>query len=124
MEPRRFDSAQQVVGIGRDRSAEILPARPDPPVPVDGLTIGLASMATSAPHGGEMHPDGDEVLLLVSGSVRVHLETDPPTAIPMGAGDGMIVPRGTWHRVEVVEPCQIVYATPGPGFELRPPRSA
>jgi hypothetical protein len=38
---------------------------------VDGLTLGVAVMSNDPPHRGEMHPDGDELLYLVSGSVDV-----------------------------------------------------
>jgi hypothetical protein len=33
-------------------------------------------MGTDPPHRGEMHPDGDELLYLVSGSVEIVLEDD------------------------------------------------
>ena len=33
-------------------------------------------MARPAPHNGEMHPEGDEVLFLISGRLDVELEED------------------------------------------------
>ena len=80
-------------------------------------------MTENAPHDGEMHPDGDEVLYLISGRVRVTLETAAAEALDeleMQPGDGLIVPKGVWHRVDVLEPCQIMYVTPGPRSEFRP----
>ncbi|MBT8060141.1 MAG: hypothetical protein KJO33_11120, partial [Gammaproteobacteria bacterium] len=74
--PQKFDPGANTVGLGRNLDARLLPCRPDPAIPVDGLTIGLATMTENSPHGGEMHPDGDEVLVLVSGRVRVVFE-DP-----------------------------------------------
>ena len=44
---------------------------------------------------------------------------DPVQELEMLPGDGLIVPKGTWHRVDVLEPSQIVYLTPGPGGEYR-----
>lgn len=121
--PIRFNPIADTVGLGRDLMASIVPAQPDPPIPVDGMTFGVATMAENAPHGGEMHPDGDEVLYLVSGKVRVvFLDNDEPD-IYVKPGDGLVVPKGVWHRVDVLEPCQIVYLTPGPNNEFRPVES-
>ena len=118
--PTKFDPSIHTVGIGRDLIAALVPARPDPPIPVDGLTIGVATMSENAPHGGEMHPDGDEVLYLISGQVRVVFEDENLEDMEMNPGDGMIVPKGVWHRVDILQPCQILYATPGPGGDYRP----
>ncbi|NIV18071.1 MAG: hypothetical protein GWN47_06570 [Woeseiaceae bacterium] len=41
----------------------------------------------------------------------------PDPAIPV---DGFIVPKGVWHRVDILEPSQIVYLTPGPNGKYRP----
>jgi quercetin dioxygenase-like cupin family protein len=101
-------------------SAATMPARPDPAIPVDGYTFGVATMAENSPHDGEMHPDGDEVLYLIDGKVRITIETDPVEELEMLPGNGMIVPKGVWHRVDILEPSQIVYLTPGPGGKYRP----
>ena len=71
--PRRFDPEIHAVGLSREFGAGVIEAREDPGVPVDGATFGVASMSENSPHGGEMHPDGDEVLYLISGRVRVVL---------------------------------------------------
>jgi len=115
-----FNPLNQTVAINRDLTAETMPARPDPAIPVDGYTFGVATMSENSPHDGEMHPDGDEVLYLISGKVRITLETDPVQELNILPGDGMIVPKGIWHRVDIVEPSQIVYLTPGPNNEYRP----
>jgi len=116
----RFDPIIQTVAIMRDLSAETMPARPDPAIPVDGYTFGVATMTENSPHDGEMHPNGDEVLYLIDGKVRVTIEADPVHELEMLPGDGVIVPQGTWHRVDILEPSQIVYLTPGPNSEYRP----
>jgi quercetin dioxygenase-like cupin family protein len=74
----------------------------------------------NAPHSGEMHPDGDEVLYLISGRVKVTLETAPVQELGMSPGDGLIVPKGVWHRVDILEPGKIVYVAPDPNNEFRP----
>jgi mannose-6-phosphate isomerase-like protein (cupin superfamily) len=118
--PIKFDPSTHTIGITSDLSAELVPARPDPPIAVNGLTVGIASMSENAPHGGEMHPDGDEVLYLISGHVKVVFEDQSFDDIEMLPGEGLIVPRGVWHRVDILEPSQVVYATPGPRGEYRP----
>lgn len=30
-----------------------------------------------------------------------------------------LVPKGIWHRVDILSPSKIMYATPGPGGEYR-----
>ncbi len=118
--PTEFDPRTHTIGLGRDLLASKIPERPDPPVPVDGVTFGVAAMSENSPHGGEMHPDGDEVLYLIAGRARVvFLDTDDED-IEMRPGDGLVVPKGVWHRVDILEPCQIVYLTPGPNNEFRP----
>jgi len=116
----RFDPSTHVVALNRGLSASLVPERPDPPIPVSGVTFGIATMTENSPHGGEMHPDGDELLYLISGRVRVTLETDPVEIVEIAPGDGLIVPKGIWHTVDIVEPSQIVYVTPGPNNKFRP----
>jgi mannose-6-phosphate isomerase-like protein (cupin superfamily) len=118
--PKRFNPSVDTVGVSRDLAASLVPSRADPPVPVKGLTIGIATMSENSPHGGEMHPDGDEVLYLISGRVNVVFEDEGLEDVEMTPGDGLIVPKGVWHRVDILVPSQIVYATPGPGGEYRP----
>jgi mannose-6-phosphate isomerase-like protein (cupin superfamily) len=118
--PLRFDPTTHTIGLSRDLVASKVADRPDPPVPVDGATFGIATMSENSPHAGEMHPDGDEVLYLISGRANVVFLESTEEDIEMQPGDGMVVPRGMWHRVDILEPCQIVYLTPGPNNEFRP----
>lgn len=117
--PIDFDPSTYVIGLGRDFRATKLPERPDPPIPVEGMTFGVASMSENSPHGGEMHPDGDEVLYLISGRVRVVFLDDPLDDVDVRPGDGLVVPQGMWHRVDIIEPSEIVYLTPGPNNQFR-----
>ena len=76
-------------------------------------------MAHDAPHGGEVHPDGDEILYVISGKVRVVGDSEPDAPVELGPGDACIVPRGEWHRVKIVEPTQLIHITPGPNGDHR-----
>ena len=62
--PFRFDGL--VVGMLHDGSS-VLAAQGNGPVRFEGFTVGCYLMKESAPHDGEIHPDGDELVLVISG---------------------------------------------------------
>lgn len=35
------------------------------------MTLGIVTMNQNAPHGGEVHPDGDELIYVISGKLPV-----------------------------------------------------
>ena len=84
------------------------------------MTLEILTMTHDAPHRGEVHPDGDEVLVVISGKLRVTGESEPDAPIELGPGDACIVPKGEWHRVHVLEKTQFIHVTPGPHGEHRP----
>jgi mannose-6-phosphate isomerase-like protein (cupin superfamily) len=112
-----------LLGLKRDGTAEAVGWESGPPPRIDGFVIGAPFVEADAPprHGGEMHPDADEVLVLISGRVDVHLEEDGlENVVEVTAGQAIVVPRGIWHRVVVREFGQLLHITPGPGGEWRP----
>ena len=120
---QRLDLTQVVVGIDlehrRASLVEQIPRRP--PQRIDGYTVGAPMITGDAPHDGEMHPDGDEILFLISGALSVRLELpDGDETIELVAGDAVVVPRGVWHKVTMREPGQLLHITPGPAGEARP----
>jgi mannose-6-phosphate isomerase-like protein (cupin superfamily) len=112
----------EVVGLERPSGRAVLvPQQGGPPHRIDGYTVGAPVLIGDAPHAGEMHPDGDELLFLVSGRVQVTLELDDGTLqIEVGPGQAVVVPRGVWHLVHLLEPGQLVHITPGPNGDHRP----
>ncbi len=118
--PITFNPATHTIGLTRGFAASKMPESPDPPVPFSGLTFGVATMTENSPHDGEMHPDGDEVLYLISGRVNVVFVDSDEDDIEVLPGDGFVVPKGVWHRVDILEPSQIVYMTPGPNNQFKP----
>jgi mannose-6-phosphate isomerase-like protein (cupin superfamily) len=85
-----------------------------------GRILGALTMA-SGNSTWEMHPDGGEVLYLLSGAVEVVLqEKDGERAVELSARRAFIVPRGTWHRLAVRMPSEFVFITPGKGTKHRP----
>lgn len=125
VEPGRpLDLAREVIGIGRtDRLAcvvEQVPGRP--PQRIDGLTIGAPMITSDPPHDGEMHPDGDELLFVLSGSFAVTLELPAGDEhLVLGPDDALVVPRGVWHKVLMREPGRLLHITPGPQGDARLP---
>ena len=65
----------------------------------------------------EMHPHGDEVVCLLSGSVEFELEvSDGTTRVSLTSpGSFAFVPKGTWHTARTKEECQMLFITAGEG---------
>jgi mannose-6-phosphate isomerase-like protein (cupin superfamily) len=91
-----------------------------PPTLCDGLMVGIADMARDPPHGGELHPDGDELIYIISGKVSVVGESAPDESCELGPGDACIVSKDEWHRVRLLEPTRLLHITPGPRGDHRP----
>lgn len=85
-----------------------------------GFTFSTVTMSRGSMHDGEMHPDGDEIVFVVSGSIEVVLELDESCTVHVGKGEGIVIPKGVWHKVRVLELGQLITISPGPGFQHRP----
>lgn len=114
------DVSRRMFDIHRDLSVTTREHRPGPPERIDGMTVGIVTMEEDAPHRGEVHPDGDEILYVISGSIQITWESDPKASIELHAGEACIVPKGEWHLVHLLEKTQLVHITPGPNGEHRP----
>src|SRR5215470_6174432 len=116
----RVDVSRFVFDIRRDLSVSTRARKPGPPERIDGMTVGIQMITEDAPHDGEMHPDGDEILYVASGRMRLTGDTDADAPMELGPGDACIVRKGEWHRLSVVEPGLLVNITPGPRGAHRP----
>lgn len=85
----------------------------------EGLTVGMTTMESSPPHQGECHNDGDEIIIVVSGKVSVTSDINAKEGIELTAGESCIIPKGVWHKVNVIEKAQLVYITPNSNNEYR-----
>lgn len=66
----------------------------------------------------EMHPDTDELLIVLEGSVTVEILTDDDAERhPLNAGQFAVVPRGHWHRHRDVRHLVEMYLTPGESLQ-------
>ena len=114
------DASRYLFDIHRDLSVTTREHRPGPPVRIDGMTVGIVTIVDDPPHRGEIHPDGDEILYVVSGRISVAGESDPTMTLELGAGEACIVRKGEWHLVHVLEKTQLIHITPGPNGDYRP----
>jgi hypothetical protein len=67
----------------------------------------------------ERHPAGEELVMLLSGSVELLLEeVDGVRAAQLTEpGEYVLVPRGVWHTARTSAPTSMLFLTPGEGTE-------
>ena len=65
----------------------------------------------------EIHPHGEEVIVLLSGDVELILEKDVGTeSIQLSQqGTFAIIPKNTWHTAKTSKPSRLLFITPGQG---------
>ncbi len=68
----------------------------------------------------EMHPEGDEILFLVSGEMDLILDSGVnERRIEFRAGNAVIVPQGVWHTADVIAEGDLLAITRGAGTQHR-----
>lgn len=67
----------------------------------------------------EVHPNGDEVVILLEGEVDVVLRVDNEDKVVTlsDAGGYVIVPKGVWHTAKIASFAKLLFITPGEGTE-------
>lgn len=83
--------------------------------------VTTASFDTNWPTW-EIHPNGDEIVVLMSGAVDFVLETAEGhrTMEVRKPGDYAFVPKGTWHTANPLQPTTMLFITAGEGTNVRP----
>ena len=85
-----------------------------------GSLVGIYASGADWPHW-EMHPAGEEILVLLEGALTLVLDSDgKETQVPLLPGEAVVVPRGTWHRALVAVPSKLLGITYGEGTQHRP----
>jgi len=70
----------------------------------------------------EMHPDTDELLFVLEGSVTVELfDAGGNELVPLHAGSLVVVPRRRWHRHVDAADLVELYHTPGQSLSCEDP---
>ena len=86
----------------------------------EGWLVGAYEMDVDTPNW-EMHPEGDEILVLISGALDIILEeADGERTVALETGQACLVPRGAWHRQVVRLPSLELGLTYGRGTQHRP----
>ena len=69
-----------------------------------------------------MHPNGDEIVCLLSGSATFLLEEPQRTQEIELSNNGayVVVPKGTWHTARTRGQCRMLFITPDEGTQHRP----
>ncbi|MBT8422041.1 MAG: cupin [Gammaproteobacteria bacterium] len=67
----------------------------------------------------EMHPAGDEIVVLLSGSATMVLWRDgAKESVQLdSSGAYVVIPRGIWHTAQVTGPTKMLFITPGQSTE-------
>ena len=67
----------------------------------------------------EMHPAGDEILVVVRGEITLLLQTEDgeqQTTLSQ-EGDYAVIPKGIWHTALVDSLVKVLFITPGEGTQ-------
>ena len=68
----------------------------------------------------EMHPNGEEIVYLLSGAADLILEKDGIQQTCELRGKGLIIiERGTWHTAKIFEPSNLLVITCGKETQIR-----
>lgn len=68
----------------------------------------------------EMHPAGDEILLMLEGEATFLLEiADGVKEIELVGGRLLVIPTGVWHTAKVNKPARMLAITAGHGTQHR-----
>lgn len=69
----------------------------------------------------EVHPNGDEIVCLVSGNAEMIMDfaQGEQSVRLQHPGSYVIVPKGTWHTARIHAPTSMIFITPGEATENR-----
>jgi mannose-6-phosphate isomerase-like protein (cupin superfamily) len=85
-----------------------------------GRLMGAFQIGGSGRSNWEMHPQGDELLILVSGALDVVLDDGEQRVLSLRDQGTCIVPQGLWHQQVYRAPGMLLFITPGAGTQHRP----
>lgn len=87
----------------------------------EGRLVSMHSF-TQSWDSWEMHPEGDEVVLCVSGQMTLVQEWPDGRVerVTIGAGEYAINPPGVWHTADIDQEATALFITAGLGTEGRP----
>lgn len=87
---------------------------------IEGRLMTASDMTADWDHW-EMHPKGEEILVLLSGDMQLVFDDGgSETVVTLAPAQAVVVPRGVWHRGIVNAPSRLLAITAGEGTEHRP----
>jgi mannose-6-phosphate isomerase-like protein (cupin superfamily) len=84
--------------------------------PFDDGHAGVFWSEAGGPSPWEMHPDCDEMLQVLEGEIEIEVLPEgrgPAVATRVRSGSFFVVPRGRWHRQNLLVRTKEFYLTPG-----------
>lgn len=90
-------------------------------IPLDGRLVTIGSVTEDWPRW-EMHPEGEELVVLLSGHIELVVERDGDEMRVhlKEPGQAWLNRRGDWHRAIVHAPGRMLFVTHGAGTRHRP----
>lgn len=124
----RLDLLETYVHLGPNGSVVRVPGGEAfwglPPAELDRLSRGwlVLELALDADWPNwEQHPNGDEFVYLLSGSVDLLLEEPGGLrSIPIRGRGAFVIPQDIWHTAKVHAPSRMLHITRGGGTQSRP----
>lgn len=86
----------------------------------EGRLVSLHTFAKPWP-SWEMHPEGEELVVCVSGVLTLHQELGGAVrTVSLHPGEAVVNPRGVWHTADVDAAATALFITAGTGTQVRP----
>ena len=122
-----FDPLDTFVHLPDGPDATLLPVTPafwqelDARSDLDGGRLVSAYRFDADWTSWERHPAGDELVFQLSGALDFVVEDGGrERTVPLRGRAALVVPRGLWHTVRVLEPGEAIFVTRGAGTQHRP----
>jgi mannose-6-phosphate isomerase-like protein (cupin superfamily) len=122
-----IDLSDRYVHLAADGASKVVPggtafwALPAPEIEAFGKGWLVAEFECSEDWPNwEMHPQADEVVVLLSGSIELLVEHEAGVEATRIRHRGtVVVPKGRWHTARVFEPSRLLHITMGAGTKHR-----
>ena len=110
------DNALSVLDIGNEKWRGAVKK-------VDGYVLSILTITEDKmlhPDLWERHTNGDEFLYVISGEIKITSAQPQMTSSELCSGQGCIVPKGEWHRLNLITPATLLFLTPTQNTERKP----
>ena len=122
----QFDLEKTYLGLDGAGRVTPLPVGPDFWQTISKNPAANGTLVTVSTSEGdwkhwEMHPMGDEVLILLEGHLQIVFErANGEEVLDLSPGQSLIVPKGVWHRAQRQKAVRMLFITYGAGTQHKP----